>query len=44
MVLTAFYSADPKLDANAVKFDEISYADVLTKEFKSNGSNSYYFM
>ena len=28
------YSADPKLDANAVKFDEISYADVITKELK----------
>ena len=28
------YSADPKLDANAVKFDEISYADVLTKDLK----------
>ena len=28
------YSADQKLDANAVKFDEISYADVLTKDLK----------
>ena len=28
------YSADPKLDANAVKFDEISYADVLAKDLK----------
>lgn len=28
------YSADPKLDANAIKFDEISYADVLTKDLK----------
>lgn len=28
------YSADPKLDVNAVKFDEISYADVLTKDLK----------
>lgn len=28
------YSADPKLDENAVKFDEISYADVLTKDLK----------
>ncbi len=28
------YSEDPKLDANAVKFDEISYADVLTKDLK----------
>ncbi|MDO5812071.1 MAG: UMP kinase [Bacillota bacterium] len=28
------YSADPKLDTNAVKFDEISYADVLAKDLK----------
>ncbi|MBR3133450.1 MAG: UMP kinase [Clostridia bacterium] len=28
------YSADPKLDPSAVKYDEISYIDVLTKELK----------
>lgn len=28
------YSADPKLDPNAVKFDEISYKDVLNKDLK----------
>lgn len=28
------YSADPKLDENAVKFDEITYTDVLTKDLK----------
>lgn len=28
------YSADPKLDANAVRFDEISYFDVLQKDLK----------
>lgn len=28
------YSADPKLDAQAVKFDEITYADVLAKDLK----------
>lgn len=28
------YSADPKLDANAVKFDEITYSDVLAKDLK----------
>lgn len=28
------YSADPKLDKNAVKFDEITYTDVLTKDLK----------
>ena len=28
------YSADPKLDESAVKFDEISYSDVLAKDLK----------
>lgn len=28
------YSADPKLDPNAVKYDEISYSDVLTQNLK----------
>lgn len=28
------YSADPKVDPNAVKFDEISYMDILSKDLK----------
>ncbi len=28
------YSADPRLDPNAVKYDEISYIDVMTKDLK----------
>ncbi len=28
------YSADPRIDANATKFDEISYIDVMTKDLK----------
>lgn len=28
------YSADPKIDPNATKFDEITYADVLNKNLK----------
>jgi uridylate kinase len=28
------YSADPKLDPNAVKYDEISYTDILNKDLK----------
>ncbi len=28
------YSADPKIDPNAVKYDEISYTDVLNKNLK----------
>ena len=28
------YSADPKLDANAVKYDEITYLDILNKDLK----------
>ena len=28
------YSADPKLDATAVKYDEITYAEVLSKDLK----------
>ena len=30
----AVYSADPDLDPNAVKYDEISYLDVLSKDLK----------
>lgn len=28
------YSADPKIDPNAIKYDEISYTDILTKDLK----------
>ena len=28
------YSADPKVDPNAVKYDEISYLDILNKDLK----------
>ena len=28
------YSADPKLDKNAVKYDEITYLDILNKDLK----------
>ena len=28
------YSADPKVDENAVKFDEITYLDILSKDLK----------
>ncbi len=28
------YSADPKVDKNAVKYDEISYLDILSKDLK----------
>ena len=28
------YSTDPKLDANAVKYDEITYLDILNKDLK----------
>ena len=28
------YSADPKVDPNAVKFDEITYLDILNKNLK----------
>ena len=28
------YSADPKIDKNAVKYDEISYSDILNKDLK----------
>lgn len=28
------YSADPKLDSSAIKYDEISYTDILTKDLK----------
>lgn len=32
--IDAVYSADPKLDPNAVKYDEITYIDVLNKDLK----------
>ena len=28
------YSADPKHDKNAIKYDKLSYLDVLTKDLK----------
>ena len=28
------YSADPKLDSNAVKYDEITYLDILNQDLK----------
>ncbi len=28
------YSADPKVDSNAIKYDEISYLDILNKDLK----------
>ena len=28
------YSADPKLDSNAIKYDEITYMDILNKDLK----------
>ena len=28
------YSADPKIDKDAIKYDEISYTDILTKDLK----------
>lgn len=28
------YSADPKVDPNAIKYDEISYADILAKDLR----------
>ena len=34
------YSADPKTDPNATKFDEISYLDVLNKDLKVMDSTS----
>lgn len=33
--IDGIYSADPKLDANAVRYDEITYNDVLAKELKA---------
>ena len=33
-LIDAVYSADPKLDPNAKKYDEISYIDVLNKDLK----------
>ena len=33
-LLTGVYSADPKTDKNAVKFDEISYLDILSDNLK----------
>ena len=33
--IDGIYSADPKLDPNAVRYDEITYNDVLAKELKA---------
>ena len=33
-VIDAVYSADPKIDANAIKYDAIKYMDVLEKDLK----------
>ena len=33
--IDGIYSADPKVDASAVKFDEISYMDVIQKGLKA---------
>ena len=38
------YSADPKTDENAVKYDELSFIEVIQQGFTSNGFNSFYFM
>ena len=32
--IDAVYSADPKIDPTAIKYDEISYTDILTKDLK----------
>ena len=32
--IDAVYSADPKIDPNAVKYDEITYLDILNKDLK----------
>ena len=32
--IDAVYSADPKIDANAIKYDAIKYMDVLEKDLK----------
>ena len=32
--IDAVYSADPKLDSNAIRYEEISYKEVLEKELK----------
>lgn len=32
--IDAVYSADPEIDKNAVKYDEISYLDILNKDLK----------
>ncbi len=32
--IDGIYSADPKIDPNAVKYDEISYLDILNKDLK----------
>ena len=34
------YSADPKVDKNAIKYDEISYLDVLNKDLKVRDSTA----
>ena len=52
--IDGIYTADPKLDANAKRYDEITYKDVISKELKAldltaaafcldNGINAYAF-
>ena len=36
------YNADPEKDTTAIKFDHITFDDVLTKRLKSYGYNSIY--
>ena len=32
--IDAVYSADPKIDKNAVRYDKITYLDILNKDLK----------
>lgn len=32
--IDAVYSADPKIDKNAIRYDKISYLDILNKDLK----------
>ena len=38
------YSADPCIDANATKYDNLSYLDVIKRRFRCNGFNSFFIM
>ena len=38
------YDSDPKTNPNAIKFDELTYNDIITKELKSYGCYIYNFM